>query len=213
MPRPLTLHSVDVPGALAQLSAADPALGAVIAATQPFGLVPRDRRSPFHELMRAIVYQQLSGQAAGTIFGRFLALYGSRGRRPAPEQVMATPLEAMRSAGLSRAKSAAIQDLAAQTIAGVVPTLAEAKRLDDEALIERLVQVRGVGRWTAEMFLMFGLGRVDLLPVDDLGVRKGFMKMQRMRALPSEERLRRHGRRWAPYRTIASWYCWRATEL
>jgi 3-methyladenine DNA glycosylase/8-oxoguanine DNA glycosylase len=213
MPRPQTLRSVDIRAVLAQLTAADPALGAVIAASPPFGLVPRDRRSPFDELMRAIVYQQLSGQAAGTIYRRFLALYGPREKSPLPEQVMATPTDRMRGVGLSRAKTAAIQDLAAKTIAGVVPTLAEAKRLDDEALIERLVAVRGVGRWTAEMFLMFGLGRADLLPVDDLGVRKGFKIMRGMRKLPAQEYLRRVGKRWAPYRTVASWYCWRACEM
>ncbi|HEX9166412.1 MAG TPA: hypothetical protein VF862_10925, partial [Gemmatimonadales bacterium] len=162
MTRPPTLRSVDIKAVLAQLTVADPALGSVIAASPPFSLVPRDRRSPFDELMRAIVYQQLSGQAAGTIFGRFVALYGTKGKYPLPEQVMATPTETMRSVGLSRAKAAAIQDLAAKTIAGVVPTLAEAKRLEDEVLIERLVAVRGVGRWTAEMFLMFGLGRLDV---------------------------------------------------
>lgn len=198
---------------LAHLTAADPALGSVIAASPPFGLVPRDRRSPFEELLRAIVYQQLSGKAAGTIYHRFLALFGRSGRAPAPELVMAMPTEAMRGAGLSRAKAAAIQDLAAKTIAGVVPTLAEAKRLEDELLIERLSAVRGVGRWTAEMFLMFGLGRPDVLPVDDLGVRKGFMRMRGMRRLPAPAYLRRVARRWAPYRTVGSWYCWRATEL
>ena len=213
MTRPQTLRSVDIRAVLAQFTAADPALGSVIAASPPFGLVPRDRRSPFEELMRAIVYQQLSGMAAGTIYRRFLALYGSQGKSPLPEQVMATPTERMRGVGLSRAKTAAIQDLAAKTIAGVVPTLAEAKRLEDEALIDRLVAVRGVGRWTAEMFLMFGLGRLDVLPVDDLGVRKGFMIMRGMRKMPAQTYLRRIGKRWAPYRTVGSWYCWRACEM
>jgi 3-methyladenine DNA glycosylase/8-oxoguanine DNA glycosylase len=210
--RPLTFRQLNVPAVLAHLAGADPALGRVIDAHPPFDLVPRDRRSPFEELTRAIVYQQLSGRAAATIYGRLVAIYGSRGKPPAPEQIMATATERLRQAGLSRAKTAAIQDLAAKTIAGIVPALPAARRMADDELIDHLVQVRGIGRWTAQMFLMFGLGRVDILPVDDLGIRRGFMRMTGMRRMPSPERVRRHGRRWAPYRTVASWYCWQAAD-
>lgn len=209
---PVTLRQLHLPSVLDHLAAADPDLAIIIGATAPFAMVPRDRRPPYQELMKAIVYQQLSGQAAGTILRRVLALYGPHGRFPSPEAILATPEGRFRAAGLSRAKTAAVLDLAAQAVTGVVPRLSEARRMEDEDLIARLVQVRGVGRWTAEMFLMFGLGRADRLPADDLGVRRGFMKMQGMRRMPSPERLRRHGRRWAPYRTVASWYCWRAAD-
>lgn len=209
---PATLRQLHLPSVLSHLAAADPDLAVVIGQSDPFALVPRDRRPPYQELMKAIVYQQLSGQAAGTILNRVLALYGQRGRFPSPEAILATPEDRFRTAGLSRAKTAALLDLAAKTVTGVVPRLGEARRMADEDLITRLVQVRGVGRWTAEMFLMFGLGRPDRLPADDLGVRRGFMKMLGMRRMPSPERIRRHGRRWAPYRTVASWYCWRAAD-
>lgn len=213
MPRPLTLRDVDPTAVLAYLREADPRLGAVIAVAGPLTLVPRDRRSPFEELFRAIVYQQLSGQAAATILARVLAALGSGRRVPAPDQVLATPPAVLRGAGLSEAKTRAVQDLARQRLAGVVPSLAEARRMDDADLVAQLVQVRGVGPWTVQMFLMFGLGRLDVLPTGDLGVQKGVQRIHRLRAPPTPDRVERLGTRWAPYRTVASWYCWRATEL
>lgn len=213
MPRPPTLREVDARVILDHLAAADPRLGAVITAAGPLTLVPRDRRSPFEELFRAIVYQQLSGQAAATILARVLmALDGGR-RVPSPERVLAAPPAVLRGAGLSEAKTRAVQDLARQRLAGVVPSLAEARRMEDDELVARLVQVRGVGPWTVQMFLMFGLGRLDVLPTADLGVQKGVQRIHRLRTLPTPERVARFGARWAPYRTVASWYCWRATEL
>ncbi|MEK6687385.1 MAG: cysteine methyltransferase, partial [Gemmatimonadota bacterium] len=178
----------------------------------PLGLRPGYRLSPYQRLFGAIVYQQLSGQAASTILGRVRALFGDDDAVPEPAAVLEMPDGKMRGAGLSQAKMLAIQDLARKSLEGVLPELAEARQLDDEALIERLVVVRGIGRWTAEMLLIGGLGRPDVLPVADLGIQKGFRIAYRTRKLPDPSRILRHGRRWQPYRTIASWYLWRATD-
>lgn len=168
--------------------------------------------TPYEALFRSIVYQQLSGKAAGTILGRVLALFGD-GRYPGPARVLAMPEERMRAAGLSRNKTAAIRDLAARTLDGTVPDRRTASRMSDEALIEHLSAVRGVGRWTAEMLLMFCLGRPDVLPVSDLGIRKGFQLTFGMKRLPAPVTMLRRGARWAPYRTVASWYLWRCLEI
>ena len=212
MPVPVTLATLDLDAALASLGAADPDLGRIIRAVGPFALQHRPTVTPFRELLRAIVYQQLSGKAAATIFSRVLAIYG-RGRYPTPGELLQTPVEQLRAAGVSRAKSLAMRDLAARTLDGTVPGVAAARQLDDEALIERLVAVRGVGRWTAEMLLIGGMGRPDVLPALDLGIQKGFQITYRTRRLPSPERILRHGRRWRPFRTIASWYMWRAVDM
>ena len=212
MPAHLTLATLDLDAALASLGAADPDLGRIIRTVGPFALQHRPTVTPFRELLRAIVYQQLSGKAAATIFSRVLAIYG-RGRYPTPGELLQTPVERLRAAGVSRAKSLAMRDLAARTLDGTVPGVAAARRLDDEALVERLVAVRGVGRWTAEMLLIGGMGRPDVLPALDLGIQKGFQITYRTRRLPSPERILRHGRRWRPFRTIASWYMWRAVDM
>jgi len=212
MPAHLTLATLDLDAALASLGAADPDLGRIIRTVGPFALQHRPTVTPFRELLRAIVYQQLSGKAAATIFSRVLAIYG-RGRYPTPGELLQTPVERLRAAGVSRAKSLAMRDLAARTLDGTVPGVAAARQLDDEALIERLVAVRGVGRWTAEMLLIGGMGRPDVLPALDLGIQKGFQITYRTRRLPSPERILRHGRRWRPFRTIASWYMWRAVDM
>lgn len=212
MPAHLTLATLDLDAALASLGAADPDLGRIIRTVGPFALQHRPTVTPFRELLRAIVYQQLSGKAAATIFSRVLAIYG-RGRYPTPGELLQTPVEQLRAAGVSRAKSLAMRDLAARTLDGTVPGVAAARRLDDEALVERLVAVRGVGRWTAEMLLIGGMGRPDVLPALDLGIQKGFQITYRTRRLPSPERILRHGRRWRPFRTIASWYMWRAVDM
>jgi 3-methyladenine DNA glycosylase/8-oxoguanine DNA glycosylase len=212
MPAHLTLATLDLDAALASLGAADPDLGRIIRTVGPFALQHRPTVTPFRELLRAIVYQQLSGKAAATIFSRVLAIYG-RGRYPTPGELLQTPVEQLRAAGVSRAKSLAMRDLAARTLDGTVPGVAAARQLDDEALIERLVAVRGVGRWTAEMLLIGGMGRPDVLPALDLGIQKGFQITYRTRRLPSPERILRHGRRWRPFRTIASWYMWRAVDM
>ena len=207
-----TLKSLDLNRITAELRAADPVLGRLIAEVGLFRPDWTLSASPYEGLFRSIVYQQLSGKAAATILRRVLALFGN-GAIPPPERLLEISDQALRGAGLSRNKTAAIRDLATRAREGTVPDRAQARRLPDEVLIERLTTVRGVGRWTAEMLLMFGLGRPDVLPTSDLGIRKGFQRVYAMRRLPAEVTIERQGRRWAPYRTVASWYLWRAVEL
>jgi 3-methyladenine DNA glycosylase/8-oxoguanine DNA glycosylase len=206
--------SIAGPRALAKLRAADPTLGRAMDVIGAFTL-SRDMRgtkSVYAALAEAIVSQQLSGKAAATIYGRVCALFpGGRGG-PRPEQILAASDEVLRSAGLSGAKARALRDLAERSLAGEIPSLAKAHRLDDDALVERLTAVRGIGRWTVEMFLIFRLGRPDVLPVDDYGVRKGFALAYGLRDLPGPRELGLHGERWAPFRTVASWYLWRVAD-
>lgn len=200
--------------AVATLRGADPVLGRAIAAIGPYGLEPATRASEsvYAALTRSIVSQQLSGKAAATIFGRVCALFEGGRRGPRPEQILAASDAVLRGAGLSRAKTLALRDLATRSLAGEIPTLAAARRLSDEEVIERLTAVRGIGRWTAEMFLMFRLDRPDVLPIDDYGVRKGFALTFGLGELPKPRELGLHGERWAPYRTVASWYLWRVAD-
>jgi 3-methyladenine DNA glycosylase/8-oxoguanine DNA glycosylase len=202
----------DAAAACAHLIAADPALARIMAMSPAFAVRPARNQSIFAALLRSIVYQQLSGKAADTIHRRVLALFAPK-RHPTPEDLLAISEEQLRAAGLSRNKTAAVRDLARHSLEGTVPSVAAAHRLDDEALIERLTVVRGVGRWTAEMILIFRLGRPDVFPIDDLGVRKGFQRMLGMRRLPSPVTMTRRAERWRPYRSVASWYLWRACEL
>ncbi len=167
---------------------------------------------PLDSLAESIAYQQLNGKAAATIFGRVRALYPKR-KWFSPELVLATSDETFRGAGLSRSKTTAIKDLAAKTIAGVVPTLAVLERMGDEEIITRLTAVRGIGRWTVEMLLLFDLGRLDVWPVDDYGVRKGYARTFRKRKLPTPKELFVIGEKWRPYRSVAAWYFWRALDL
>jgi 3-methyladenine DNA glycosylase/8-oxoguanine DNA glycosylase len=161
-------------------------------------------------LTRAIVFQQLSGKAAGTIFGRFVAMFPDG--FPAPAQVANTSFDKLRSVGLSRGKASYILDLAQRCEAGLLPSLEDCDVLGDAEIIAKLTEVKGVGRWTAEMFLIFNLGRPDVLPVHDLGVRRGFQITYNKRTLPEPERLDDHGRRWGPHRTMAARYLWRAAD-
>jgi DNA-3-methyladenine glycosylase II len=194
--------------AAAALAAADPVLGAWIARYGPCALAPQGM-APFPYLLRAVTFQQLAWKAASTIHGRVLALTGDP---PTPEALLALPDDALRGAGLSRNKLAAARDLAEKTQAGLVPPLDALHALPDEALVERLTAVRGVGPWTVEMLLIFNLGRPDVLPVTDLGVRKGFSVLYGGDGLPSPAALRAHGERWRPWRSVASWYLWRAAD-
>ncbi len=172
-------------------------------------VLERHGRSPYETLVRAIAHQQLNGRAAETILGRFVALFPS-GRFPAPAAVLAVSAARIRRAGFSRAKVRAIKDIARHAVKGVVPTRRAARRLGDEEMIERLTPIRGVGRWTVEMLLIFTLGRLDVLPVDDFGVREGFRHAYGRRARPTPKALRVFGERWKPYRSVAAWYLWRA---
>jgi 3-methyladenine DNA glycosylase/8-oxoguanine DNA glycosylase len=201
----------DAEAALAHLRGADARLGAFMDRHGAFAMELKDTSSTFAALAEAIVYQQLNGRAAATIFGRFQALYPGR-RFPIAEDVLATADETLRAAGLSRNKLLAIRDLAERTVQGTVPDVAALRRMPDDDVVACLTAVRGIGRWTAEMLLMFRLGRPDVLPVDDYGVRKGFAAVYRKRALPTPQELLRHGERWRPFRSVASWYLWRAAE-
>jgi 3-methyladenine DNA glycosylase/8-oxoguanine DNA glycosylase len=198
--------------AVAHLRASDATLARLIDAVGPLRLELRRSPSLFAELARAIVYQQLHGRAAAAIHARLCALFPPSRAGLAPEDVLAASDAALRGAGLSQAKLLALRDLARHARDGELPTLAAARRLPDDALVERLTRVRGVGRWTAEMLLIFRLGRPDVLPVGDYGVRKGYAIAFRKRELPRPAELERRGERWRPYRTAASWYLWRATE-
>lgn len=166
---------------------------------------------PFDALAESIAYQQLSGKAAATIWGRVRALYGKR-KWLDPKQVLATPDETLRACGLSGAKTAALKDLAAKTIDGTVPSGSALARMNEDEIIERLTAVRGIGRWTVEMLLLFELGRLDVWPVTDLGVQKGYAKVFGKRKLPKPKEFQRIGEQWRPYRSAAAWYFWRALD-
>jgi methylated-DNA-[protein]-cysteine S-methyltransferase len=202
----------DPAAAVAHLRAADPALARVIDAVGPCALALKRTASIFGALAEAIVYQQLNGRAAATIYARVCALFPRAHEGPRPEHVLRASDARLRGAGLSRAKLLALRDLARRAKAGEIPTLAEAHAMDDQALVERLTHVRGIGRWTVEMLLIFRLGRPDVLPADDFGVRKGLAVATRARALPTPKAVLARGARWTPYRTVASWYLWRAAE-
>jgi len=195
--------------AVSHLRRVDPVLATIIDRVGPCRLEARRTGTHYDALVRSIVFQQLSGKAAGTIHGRFQGLYG--GRTPLPAELAATSDEHLRSIGLSRQKSAYLKDLGSRVALGELPieTLHE---LSDEEIISALTQVKGIGRWTAQMFLMFRLGRPDVLPDLDLGVQKGIQKAYRLRKLPTPERVKKIGAKWAPYRTVGSWYMWRLLD-
>ena len=198
--------------ALDHLSRADKTLARLIVRVGPCDLKPRKTHSPFQALVSSVVYQQLNGSAAETILRRVLALYPGK-KFPLPEDFLGTPDDPLRAAGLSRAKLAAIKDISAKTLNGVVPTAAAIRKLEDEEIVERLTTIRGVGPWTVEMLLMFTLGRPDVLPATDYGVRQGFALTYRKKELPAPRDLLAHGECWRPHRTIAAWYMWRAVDL
>lgn len=200
------------PAALQHLSRTDPVMRRVIRVIGPCTLDPhRLRWAPFQALVRAVVNQQLHGRAAKAILDRFIALFDGRSF-PSPAAVLAIDPRRIRRAGLSRAKVRAIRDIARKAAAGVVPTRRAAARLSDDELVERLTAARGVGRWTVEMFLIFTLGREDVLPVDDFGVREGYRVAYGLRRQPTPRALLAFGERWRPHRTTAAWYLWRAAE-
>ena len=198
--------------AVEHLRAADPRLAAIIDTIGPFRMQLKVSRSLFGSLAEAIVYQQLSNKAAATIYGRVEALYPDASDGFTPRHILKTPDDALRGCGLSRAKVLAVQDLARRVEGGELPTLDVAQDIPDAELIDRLVKVRGIGRWSAEMFLMFRLGRPDVLPLDDYSLRKAYAKAFRKRAPPSPKALEKAGAKWRPYRTVASWYLWRVLD-
>jgi 3-methyladenine DNA glycosylase/8-oxoguanine DNA glycosylase len=197
--------------AKAALAAKDERLARLIEETVEFQIEMESMDSPYEALMESITYQSISGKAAATIFARIKAL-GTNGRAPTPQEMLKLRPQKLRKAGLSGAKVLAMKDLAQKTIDGVVPALEEAQKMSDDELVERLVSVRGIGAWTVEMFLIFRLGRPDVLPIHDLGVKKGWSVTYGKKRMPKPKELQAFGERWRPYRTVASWYMWRAFE-
>ena len=200
-----------VTAATAELADRDPVIAKLVDMAGPAKLKRRgkERRDHFGALARSIAYQQLAGKAAAAIHGRFEALFDGH---PTPEAVLATPVDQLRGAGLSAAKTASILDLATKVESGEVP-LDGIERLSDDEIVERLSSVRGIGRWTAEMFLMFQLGRLDVWPVDDLGVRAGYAAAYRLKDMPKPKELAAYGEAFRPYRSVAAWYMWPAIHL
>jgi len=222
--------------ALRELTAADPRLGKLIARAGPFTMRIASAQSPFEALVESIVYQQLNGKAASTIHRRLLESFGpalppnsidTTARaiglpHPTPQQILDCPNEQLRAAGLSANKALALRDLAAKTLDGTVPTLVQIRRMPDQAIIDHLTQVRGIGVWTVHMMLIFRLGRPDILPTSDYGVRKGFaLTFGKLKPtdkvtpmdLPKPDEMEKRAKKWAPWRSIASWYLWRACDL
>ncbi len=200
------------PEAIAHVGKSDPVMRRLMRRVGACTLEPDGRRSPFESLVRAVANQQLNGKAAETILNRFVALFPGK-RFPAAAKLGAVTDEQLRGCGFSRAKIAAIRDIGAKAESGWIPTSARIRRMTDEAIVERLVEVRGVGRWTVEMLLIFKLGRPDVLPADDFGVRNGFRLAYGLAEMPKPREVFEHGARWAPYRTTAAWYLWRAADL
>lgn len=211
--------------AIAALSAADTKLAKLIARAGPFTMRLASNQSPFEALTESIIYQQLHGKAAATIHARMISSFEpicGLGVHPSPQHILDCPTAQLRAAGLSHNKTLALRDLAAKTIDGTVPTLSQIRRMSDDAIVDHLTQVRGIGRWTVEMMLIFRLGRTDVLPTSDYGVRKGFaLTFQGLKpktkvtpdllAKPAD--MERRAKKWTPWRSVASWYLWRACDL
>jgi DNA-3-methyladenine glycosylase II len=193
------------------LSTVDPVMARLIRELGKCELKPETRRSPFQSLVQAVAHQQLNGTAANTILTRFRKLFPGRAF-PRPEDLAGVTDEQIRACGFSYAKIKAIRDIAEKTLSGVVPTSRAIVKLTDDEIITRLTEVRGVGRWTVEMLLIFQLGREDVLPVDDFGVRMGFQKAYKKRAMPKPKQLLAFGKRWRPHATTAAWFLWRAAD-
>ncbi|MEX2099985.1 MAG: DNA-3-methyladenine glycosylase 2 family protein [Acidimicrobiia bacterium] len=204
MPRRALVEASD------DLASRDPKMAALLAAVGPCDMKPRrPRRTHFAELARAICYQQLAGSAASAIHGRFEALFDGT---PTPEAVLAAPVDSLRAAGLSGNKTVSVRDLAERVERGEVE-LDRVARLSDDEIVRELTLVRGIGRWTAEMFLIFQLGRLDVWPVDDFGVRKGYARIYALPESPKPRALEALGEAFRPYRSVAAWYCWRAADI
>jgi DNA-3-methyladenine glycosylase II len=193
------------------LSAVDPVMRKLIAEIGPCRLEPEFKRSPFHSLVLAVAHQQLHANAARNILGRFKKLFPGK-KFPGPADLAGVTDEQLRACGFSFAKIKAIRDIAAKTLDGTIPSAAKIKKLGDEEIIARLTEARGVGRWTAEMLLIFQLGRENVLPADDFGVRSGFRAAYKKRELPKPKALLQFGKRWHPHATTAAWYLWRAAD-
>ena len=190
----------------------DPRFAEIVRRAGPSQLERQRHFKPFEALLTSITHQQLSGKAAETILGRVKATLNG-GDFPTPDQMMKVRVATLRGCGLSEAKALAVKDLAAKTLDGTVPSSKELHGLDDATIIERVTEVRGIGQWTVEMMLMFRLGRLDVMPVDDLGVRKGYTRLARRRALIAPKALLAESTPWSPFRSVASWYLWRVLDV
>ena len=197
--------------ALEHLSSIDPVMRRLIRKVGPCKLAHEPWRSPFQSLVQAVAHQQLNGTAAGTILARFKKMFPGR-RFPKPEDLVGVTDEQIRACGFSFAKIRAIRDIAAKTLDGTIPSSRQIEKMQDEEIITRLTEARGVGRWTVEMLLIFQLGRPDVLPADDFGVRNGFRLAYKKRAMPKPKALLKFGERWRPHATTAAWYLWRAAD-
>ena len=202
---------MDAAKAIRHLKKADPDLAKVIRRIGPCELKPDKSRTIYASLVRSIVYQQLTGKVAAIIFGRFLELFPGR-KFPGPERVLRMPFERLRGVGLSNQKASYIRNIAQAARDGIVPDSRQANRMSDDKLVEQLTSIKGVGRWTVEMLLIFRLGRPDVLPATDYGVQKGFVLAKRLAELPKPNELLAAGGCWAPYRTVAAWYLWRTAD-
>lgn len=200
----------DAKKAIRHLTKQDPKLGRLIKSLGAFEMKRPVRQSAFHRLIRSIIFQQLHGKAAATIHGRVRDLFG--GVDPAPQQLLKISEKKLASAGLSRQKIAALKDLAKAAANGQVPDEKAIKKMSDEEIIEHLIPIRGVGRWTVEMLLMFGLGRVDVLAVDDFAIKKATMILHHLKSMPDKKTMNKIGAAWAPYRSVACWYLWRSLD-
>ena len=196
--------------ALEHFKQKDPVLAALTEQVGPFGLEFNAELTPFEDLVGSIVYQQLSGRAAASILKRVLSLYGDE--FPLPEDLLTTADDELRGCGLSRSKIRAVKDLASKTSQGLLPEPKAIAAMDNRAIIDAFTEVRGIGQWTVEMLLMFNLGRMDVLPATDLGVRRGYSVAFQTDGLPTPKQLLAHGELWKPYRSVASWYLWQAAD-
>jgi DNA-3-methyladenine glycosylase II len=197
--------------ALKYLSSIDPVMAQIIREVGKCQLKPEPKRTPFQSLVQAVAHQQLNGTAANTILIRFIKLFPKR-KFPKPEDLANVTDEEIRACGFSFSKIAAIRDIAAKTLDGTIPTSRQIAKLSDEEIIQRLTEARGVGRWTVEMLLIFQLGRENVLPVDDFGVRNGFRIAYKKREMPKPKELLKFGERWRPHGTTAAWYLWRTAD-
>ncbi len=202
---------MDAAKAIRHLKKVDPDLAKVIRCIGPFEFKPDKSRTIYASLVRSIVYQQLTGKVAAIIFGRFLELFPGR-KFPEPERVLRKPFEQLRGVGLSSQKASYIQNIAQAARDGIVPDSRQANRMSDEELVDRLILIKGVGRWSIEMLLIFRLGRPDVLPATDYGVQKGFALAKGLAELPKPKELLAAGECWAPHRTVAAWYLWRTAD-
>lgn len=207
--RATSSSAFDAKEAICALTKADPLLGRAIRRHGAYALIIHRGGTPFSLLAHAVINQQLSGKAAATIEARLIAALGGA---CTPQTVAAAKFDILRGAGLSRAKATTLHDLAAKTLDGTIPSFAKLRRMSDDAVIEHLTQVKGIGLWTAQMFLMFSLGRPDVMPAHDLGVRKGFQRVYGHDALPVPKAVLEYAEIWRPWRSIASWYLWRAAD-